>query len=76
MEYKVKNVHVHKGIKIFVGNYETVNLQYGMEVEPTSDILNEADLDVFMTLVSKDIDDIIKPQADRIREWAKHRFDK
>ena len=76
MEYTVKNISVHKGIKINVGNYESVDIQFGMDVEPKTEILSNADLEVFIEMVTKDVDDVIKPQADRIREWAKHRFDK
>ena len=76
MEYAVKNISVNKGIKINVGNYESVDIQFGMDVEPKTEILSNADLEVFIEMVTKDVDDVIKPQADRIREWAKHRFDK
>lgn len=76
MEYNVKNVSIHKGIKINVGNYESVDIQFGMEVEPRTEILSNADLEVFLEMVAKDVDDVIKPQADRVREWAKKRFDK
>lgn len=73
MDYKIKDVTVHKSVKINLGNYETCDIGYGFTVEPTVEIVSKADLEIFVDEVSKDVNEMLQPQITKIKEWAKTR---
>jgi hypothetical protein len=73
MDYKIKTIYVNKSVKINVGNYESVGLDYGLEIEPSSEITNCDERDILINTISKEIDDIMGPQILKVRKWAQER---
>ena len=73
MEYKIKSILVNKSVKMNVGNYESIGLEFGIEAEPMVDFKTDEEREIFIMGLSKDVDDILNPQMLKIREWAKNR---
>jgi hypothetical protein len=73
MDYQIESIYVGRTAKINVGNYETVDLSYGMTVKPLISIENDETRKDFISCVEKDVEEMLAPQMLKVREWVKQR---